>query len=127
MKNEPFHKLINAVADALERFRGAAGERVRQAADLILQSEGKVVVTGVGKSGIIGHKTAATLASTGTPAVFLNAAEALHGDMGVVCGGDVVLLVSNSGETEELIRPGEGQGQVWPEAVRLRQNTRSDR
>ena len=64
MKNEPFHKLINAVADALERFRGAAGERVRQAADLILQSEGKVVVTGVGKSGIIGHKTAATLAST---------------------------------------------------------------
>ena len=104
MKNEPFHKLINAVTDALERFQGAAGERVRQAADLILRSEGKVVVTGVGKSGIIGHKTAATLASTGTPAVFLNAAEALHGDMGVVCGGDVVLLVSNSGETEELLR-----------------------
>ena len=102
MKNESFHKLINAVEDALERFRGAAEESVCEAADLILRSEGKVVVTGVGKSGIIGHKTAATLASTGTPAVFLNAAEALHGDMGVVCRGDVVLLVSNSGETEEL-------------------------
>ncbi len=104
MKNESFHKLINAVEDALRRFRGAAEESVCKAADLILRSEGKVVVTGVGKSGIIGHKTAATLASTGTPAVFLNAAEALHGDMGVVCRGDVVLLVSNSGETEELLR-----------------------
>ena len=104
MKNESFHKLINAVEDALERFRGAAEESVCEAANLILRSEGKVVVTGVGKSGIIGHKTAATLASTGTPAVFLNAAEALHGDMGVVCRGDVVLLVSNSGETEELLR-----------------------
>ena len=104
MKNESFHKLINAVEDALERFRGSAEESVCRAADLILRSEGKVVVTGVGKSGIIGHKTAATLASTGTPAVFLNAAEALHGDMGVICRGDVVLLVSNSGETEELLR-----------------------
>ena len=75
-----------------------------EAAALILASEGKVVVTGVGKSGIVGHKTAATLASTGTPAVFLNAAEALHGDMGIVCRNDVVLMVSNSGETDELLR-----------------------
>ena len=104
MKIEPFHKLINAVEESLERFRAAAEDSIREAAELILESEGKVVVTGVGKSGIIGHKTAATLASTGTPAVFLNAAEALHGDMGVVCPGDVVLLVSNSGETEELLR-----------------------
>ncbi len=104
MKIEPFHKLINAVEESLGRFRAAAEDDVRKAAGLILESEGKVVVTGVGKSGIIGHKTAATLASTGTPAVFLNAAEALHGDMGVVCPGDVVLLVSNSGETEELLR-----------------------
>ena len=71
MKNESFHKLINAVEDALRRFRGAAEERVCEAADLILRSEGKVVVTGVGKSGIIGHKTAATLASTGTPAALV--------------------------------------------------------
>ena len=94
MNNEPFHKLLDEAEEALRRFRGVAEAPVRAAADLILQSEGKVVVTGVGKSGIIGHKTQATLASTGTPAVFLNAAEALHGDMGVVCEGDVVLMVS---------------------------------
>lgn len=104
MNTEPFHKLITAVEEALERFRNSAEQSVGEAAALILASAGKVVVTGVGKSGIVGHKTAATLASTGTPAVFLNAGEALHGDMGVVCAGDVVLLVSNSGETAELLR-----------------------
>ncbi|MDE0595069.1 MAG: KpsF/GutQ family sugar-phosphate isomerase [Roseibacillus sp.] len=104
MNSEPFHKLITAVEEALERFRKAAEQSVGEAAALILASPGKVVVTGVGKSGIVGHKTAATLASTGTPAVFLNAGEALHGDMGVVCKGDVVVLISNSGETEELLR-----------------------
>ena len=104
MNTGPFHKLITAVEHALEQFRAAGEHSVQAAAELILAAEGKVVVTGVGKSGIIGHKTAATLASTGTPAVFLNAAEALHGDMGVVCRGDVVLMVSNSGETEELLR-----------------------
>lgn len=104
MKATPFHKLLTAVEGALERFRATAEQSVLRAAELILSSNGKVVVTGVGKSGIVGHKTAATLASTGTPAVFLNAAEALHGDMGIVCNGDVVLLVSNSGETDELLR-----------------------
>ena len=104
MNNEPFHKLLDEVEEALGRFRAVAEKPVREAAGLILQSSGKVVVTGVGKSGITGHKTQATLASTGTPAVFLNAAEALHGDMGVVCPGDVVLMVSNSGETDELLR-----------------------
>lgn len=104
MNIEPFHKLINAVEAALERFRHGAEQSIGDAASMILHSEGKVVVTGVGKSGLVGHKTAATLASTGTPAVFLNAAEALHGDMGVVCKGDVVLMVSNSGETDELLR-----------------------
>ena len=104
MSHEPFHKLLTAVEEALQRFRVTAEKRVSEAAAVILACRGKVVVTGVGKSGIVGHKTAATLASTGTPAVFLNAAEALHGDMGVVCPGDVVLLVSNSGETDELLR-----------------------
>ena len=104
MTTEPFHKLISAVEEALKRFRADAEVGVGAAAELILANDGKVVVTGVGKSGIVGHKTAATLASTGTPAVFLNAAEALHGDMGIVCAGDVVLMVSNSGETDELLR-----------------------
>ncbi len=104
MERQPFHKLIDAVEESLKRFRKSAEGAVSHAANMILEGAGKVVVTGVGKSGIVGHKTAATLASTGTPAVFLNAAEALHGDMGVICPGDIVILVSNSGETEELLR-----------------------
>ena len=103
MGHQPFHRLLDAVEESLARFRDTAGEAVQQGANMILEGAGKVVVTGVGKSGIVGHKTAATLASTGTPAVFLNAAEALHGDMGLICEGDVVILVSNSGETEELL------------------------
>ena len=103
MGHQPFHRLLDAVEESLARFRDTAGEAVQQGANMILEGAGKVVVTGVGKSGIVGHKTAATLASTGTPAVFLNAAEALHGDMGLICAGDVVILVSNSGETEELL------------------------
>lgn len=74
------------------------------AVDLLLTRPGKVVVTGLGKSGIVGHKIASTLASTGSTAVFVNAAEGLHGDLGVVCRGDVVVMVSNSAETEELYR-----------------------
>lgn len=71
--------------------------------DLILKSEGKVVVTGLGKSGLIAHKIAATLTSTGQRAVFLNAAEALHGDLGIVDAGDVVLMLSNGAATPELL------------------------
>jgi arabinose-5-phosphate isomerase len=70
---------------------------------LCLAAEGRVVVTGMGKSGHIGGKIAATLASTGTPAFFLHAAEASHGDLGMIARGDVVLVISNSGETPELV------------------------
>ncbi|MBK1858634.1 KpsF/GutQ family sugar-phosphate isomerase [Cerasicoccus arenae] len=75
-----------------------------EAVDLILSVKGKVVVTGLGKSGLIGAKIAATLASTGTPAIFMNAAEALHGDLGYVSQGDAVLMLSNSGATIELVK-----------------------
>ena len=74
------------------------------AVELLLQCQGRVVVTGMGKSGLICQKIAATLSSTGTPAYFLHPGEALHGDIGLVVAGDVVLLVSNSGETDELVR-----------------------
>jgi arabinose-5-phosphate isomerase len=70
----------------------------------ILSCKGKVAVTGVGKSGIIARKIAATLASTGSPAFFLNAADALHGDLGSITSDDIVLFVSNSGRTPELVR-----------------------
>ena len=71
---------------------------------MMLDTTGHVVVCGMGKSGLIGRKIAATLASTGTPSLFLHPAEAIHGDLGMVRRGDVVVLLSNSGETEEILR-----------------------
>lgn len=74
-----------------------------RAVEIIYNSKGRVVVTGMGKSGLVGKKIAATLASTGTPAFFLHPAEASHGDLGMVTSDDVIIAISNSGETEELI------------------------
>jgi arabinose-5-phosphate isomerase len=78
------------------------GDSFTQAAEIILAASGRVIVTGMGKSGHIGRKIASTLASTGTPAHFVHPAEASHGDLGMLTMGDVVLLLSNSGETAEL-------------------------
>jgi len=75
-----------------------------KAVDIILSCKGRVVVTGMGKSGLIGKKIAATLASTGTPALFLHPAEGIHGDLGMVMKGDVIIAISNSGETEEIVK-----------------------
>ncbi len=89
-----------AVAALIEHIDG----RFEQAVKMILNCEGRVVVTGMGKSGLIGKKIAATLASTGTPALFLHPAEGIHGDLGMVMRGDTVIALSNSGETDELSR-----------------------
>ena len=75
-----------------------------RAVELIMQCKGKVIVTGVGKSGHIGAKIAATFASTGTPSFFINPLDVFHGDLGVMSAGDVVLAISNSGQTDELLR-----------------------
>ncbi len=75
-----------------------------KAVELLHQCKGKVVVTGLGKSGLICHKIAATLSSTGTPSFFLHAGDGIHGDLGMMMKGDVVLAISNSGETEELLK-----------------------
>ena len=75
-----------------------------RAVELIMQCKGKVIVTGVGKSGHIGAKIAATLASTGTPSFFINPLDVYHGDLGVMANGDVVVAISNSGQTDELLR-----------------------
>ena len=88
---------------ALEARLGPAFIRAAQAI-LRLPSAGRVVVSGIGKAGIIGQKIAATFASTGTPALFMHPAEAVHGDLGMVTAQDVVIAISNSGETEELLR-----------------------
>jgi arabinose-5-phosphate isomerase len=78
-------------------------DRFTRAVELLRSSAGRVIVTGMGKSGLIGRKIAATLASTGTPSHFLHPAEGVHGDLGMVARGDVVLALSNSGETDEVL------------------------
>src|SRR6058998_607090 len=78
-------------------------DRFIAAVELIHGCAGRVIVTGMGKSGLVGRKIAATLASTGTPAYFLHPAEGVHGDIGMVARGDVVLALSNSGETDEVL------------------------
>jgi arabinose-5-phosphate isomerase len=87
---------IHAVADRLD-------DSIAQALDIILQCKGRVVVAGIGKSGHIGRKISATLASTGTPSFFMHPAEAAHGDLGMITSADVVLALSNSGESDELV------------------------
>ena len=97
-------KVLEAEADAIRAAAGRLGDEISTAVDLILTSHGRVVVSGMGKSGLVGKKISATLSSTGTPSFFLHPAEALHGDLGMVTEQDVLLLLSNSGETEEMIR-----------------------
>ena len=96
--------LFKAYKGALATLEADVGAPFLKALSLIQHSTGHVVVSGMGKSGIIGRKIAATLASTGTPSLFLHPAEAIHGDLGMVRQGDVVLAISNSGDTEEIMR-----------------------
>ena len=97
-------RLFAAYGDAINRLDKALGAPFAAAVEMILATSGHVVVCGMGKSGLIGRKIAATLASTGTPSLFLHPAEAIHGDLGMVRPGDVMILISNSGETEEIVR-----------------------
>jgi arabinose-5-phosphate isomerase len=92
---------LNALAN---RLAGPMREHFDRALDLLQRCTSRVVVTGMGKSGIIAQKIAATLSSTGTPSLFMHPAEALHGDLGMVAKGDVVIALSSSGETEELLK-----------------------
>ena len=105
-KAAPFHAIARRViateAAALEALAAAMGDDFDAAVRLLLDAKGRVIVTGMGKSGHIARKIAATFASTGTPAHFVHPAEASHGDLGMMTRGDVVLVLSNSGETPEL-------------------------
>ncbi|MBR4597232.1 MAG: SIS domain-containing protein, partial [Opitutales bacterium] len=91
-------------AKAIESLSKRLGKEFEDAVNLILGHKGKVIISGVGKSGWIGRKMAATLTSTGTPAVFLHACEAVHGDLGIYEAGDPTILISNSGATSECLR-----------------------
>lgn len=94
--------VIRVEAEALHALEGRLDERFLHAVRLIFDAPGRVIVSGIGKSGIIGRKIAATLTSTGTPAIFLHPVEGMHGDLGIVGRGDVAILISKSGESEEL-------------------------
>jgi arabinose-5-phosphate isomerase len=91
---------LRALAD---RLAGPMAKAFEQAVEMLYGCGGRVVVTGMGKSGLVARKIAATLSSTGTPALFLHPAEAVHGDLGMLVRGDVVLALSSSGETEEIV------------------------
>jgi arabinose-5-phosphate isomerase len=97
-------KVLQTEAEAILALVERLDGRFEQAVNLLLECRGRVIVTGMGKSGIICRKIAATLSSTGTPALFLHPAEAIHGDLGVLQSDDVVVALSYSGETEEVLR-----------------------
>jgi arabinose-5-phosphate isomerase len=96
-------EVLEIEAEAIKQVRERLDDRFVDAANLILDCKGRTVVTGMGKSGAVARKIAGTLASTGTPSLYLHPAEGVHGDLGMVTKNDVVLALSNSGETEELL------------------------
>jgi len=95
-------EVLEIEAEAIKALKPRLGHNFKKALDLILKSKGRVVVSGMGKTGIIAQKLSATLASTGTPSLFLHTAEAIHGDLGKVTADDVVVIISNSGSSEEI-------------------------
>ena len=97
-------RVLKVEADAVLSLMDGIGEDFEKAVEMISDCSGKVVIIGMGKSGLICQKIASTMASTGTPAFFLHPAEGVHGDLGMLAKGDVVIAVSNSGETEEIVR-----------------------
>lgn len=96
-------RVLAIEAEALQALAGRLDENFARAVELILRCHGRVVVSGIGKSGHIARKIAATMASTGTPAYFVHAAEAVHGDLGMIARDDVLIALSNSGENDELL------------------------
>lgn len=104
MSLEAAKRVLRIEAQAIEGLLERLDERFDRAVDLLFQAKGRVVVTGMGKSGLIGRKIAATFASTGTPSLFLHPAEALHGDLGMLVRDDVLLAISYGGENEEIVQ-----------------------
>lgn len=101
--NESARRTIALEAEAVAVLEGRIDNAFTQACELMLSCQGRVIVTGMGKSGHIGNKIAATLASTGTPAFFVHPGEASHGDLGMITANDVVIAISNSGSTAEVV------------------------
>ncbi|PWB78472.1 MAG: hypothetical protein C3F15_01560 [Holophagae bacterium] len=104
MTLEVARQVLETEAAAIRRLVDLIGEDFERAVDMVVACTGRVVWTGMGKSGIICHKAAATMRSTGTPALHLHPADAIHGDLGMVVAGDLVIAISHSGTTEEILR-----------------------
>lgn len=103
MSRETAKRVLRIEAEAIQGLAARLDGRFEQAVETLLACKGRVVVTGMGKSGLIGRKIAATFSSTGTPSLFLHPAEALHGDLGMMLAGDAVLAISYSGDTDEIV------------------------
>ena len=117
--------MLRIESEAIAGLIARLDERFEKAVELLYTCKGRVVVTGLGKSGLIGRKTAATFASIGTPSLFLHASEALHGDLGMLTGDDVLLAISSSGETQELIELVESVKRLGVQLIALTANPRS--
>ena len=103
MSRETARKVFEIESQAILALLDRLDDSFDRAVELLLQTPGRVVVTGMGKSGIVGEKISATFASTGTPSLVMHPAEAIHGDLGRIVKGDSLLAISNSGETEEIL------------------------
>jgi arabinose-5-phosphate isomerase len=102
MSIEEAKRVLQLEAQGILDLIPRLGPEISRAVDMIYECRGRVIVSGIGKSGLIGRKIVATFNSTGTPALFLHPVEAMHGDLGMVTQNDILLAISNSGETEEL-------------------------
>ncbi len=101
---EQARKVVDIEVASILSAKKYIGREFARAIRILSSCSGRVIVTGIGKSGIVGRKISATLASTGTPSIFLHPGEAIHGDLGMVCKNDAVIAISNSGETDEIVR-----------------------
>jgi arabinose-5-phosphate isomerase len=122
---ETARRVLRIEAEALKELQARLDSGFERAVEVLLACKGRVVVTGMGKSGLIGRKIAATFSSTGTPSVFLHPAEALHGDLGMLQAGDAVVAVSYGGETEEIVALLATMKRLGLPLVTLTGNTRS--
>jgi arabinose-5-phosphate isomerase len=111
--------------DALDVLVNRVGDREARAVDMLLGCKGRVIVAGLGKAGLVGQKLAATLSSTGSPAVFLHPVDALHGDLGVTMPGDIAMVISNSGESDEIVTLLRNLNRLGLPVIAITGNTRS--
>jgi arabinose-5-phosphate isomerase len=118
-------RVLRIEADAIAGLIERLDERFEKAVELLYSCKGRIVVTGLGKSGLIGRKISATFSSTGTPSIFLHAADALHGDLGTLTLADVLLAISSSGETDELVELLEAVKRLGVRMITLTANPRS--